>query len=121
METPHFHLNGLQLIALIVSIQPDIITAYFFGSSTKQHMFKKRKRNEKAVMISNHPFSTHLDPRKSIASFFPLSREHIQYVQSGLALVPLMCLSTLRYFGDHIKAVPHKKASLIMDVSCALM
>lgn len=31
METPHFHLNGLQLIALIVSIQPDIITAYFLA------------------------------------------------------------------------------------------
>uniref|UniRef100_A0A673FUT9 Calcitonin peptide-like domain-containing protein n=1 Tax=Sinocyclocheilus rhinocerous TaxID=307959 RepID=A0A673FUT9_9TELE len=30
-----------------------------------------------------------------------------------------MCLSTLRYFGDHIKAVPHKKASLNMDVNTA--
>lgn len=72
-------------------------------------------------MISNPHFSTHLDLRKSIALFFPLSREHIQYVQSGLAHVPLMCLSTLRCFGAHIKAVPHKKASLNMDVSCALM
>lgn len=86
----------------------------------KQHKLKKEKRKEK-MMISNPHYSTHLDLRKSIASFFPLSREHIQYVQSGLAHVPLMCLSTLRYFGDHIKAVPHKKASLSMDVSCALM
>ncbi len=119
METPHFHLNELQLIALIVSIQPDIITAHFFGSSMKQHKLKKKMKRENNDQQPS--FSTHLDPRKSIASFFPLSREHIQYVQSGLAHVPLMCLSTLQCFGDHIKAVPHKKASLNMDVSCALM